>query len=133
MGLLPENCKELFNFRHSSLRNVVERTIGLLKKRFFYLRHQPFHDIETQAKIVLACCALHNFLRVDDTDDLCSNDEVSDADEVNPPHVDVPDVVTTNANITITSEVAWTNQRNVMANVMWAEFDANNYAGAEFD
>ena len=64
-------------------------------------------------------------------DDLCSDDEVSDTDEVNPPHVDEPDAAPTNANITVTSQATWTNQRNVMANVMWAEFDANN-AGAKF-
>ncbi|XP_022869247.1 uncharacterized protein LOC111388702 [Olea europaea var. sylvestris] len=32
-GQRPESSKELFNFRHSSLRNVIERTIGLLKKK----------------------------------------------------------------------------------------------------
>ena len=34
----PENAEELFNHRHSSLRNVIERTFGVtfgvLKKRF---------------------------------------------------------------------------------------------------
>ena len=70
-GQHPESSKELFNFRHSSLRNVVERTIGLLKRRFAYLRHQPYHDIETQEKIVLACCTVHNFLRNDDIEDVC--------------------------------------------------------------
>ena len=30
----PENAEELFNHRHSFLRNVIERTFGVLKKRF---------------------------------------------------------------------------------------------------
>ncbi len=30
----PQNREELFNLRHSSLRNVVERIFGILKKRF---------------------------------------------------------------------------------------------------
>ena len=30
----PENAKELFNLRHVSLRNAIERTFGVLKKRF---------------------------------------------------------------------------------------------------
>ncbi|XP_052483726.1 uncharacterized protein LOC105784917 [Gossypium raimondii] len=30
----PENAKELFNLRHSSLRITVERVFGILKKRF---------------------------------------------------------------------------------------------------
>jgi DDE superfamily endonuclease len=29
----PENDKEMFNLRHSTLRNVVERIIGILKRR----------------------------------------------------------------------------------------------------
>ena len=28
----PENAKELFNLRHSSLRNVIERIFGVLKR-----------------------------------------------------------------------------------------------------
>jgi len=30
----PKNAKELFNHRHSSLRNVIERAFGVMKKRF---------------------------------------------------------------------------------------------------
>jgi len=28
----PQNAKELFNLRHSSLRNVIERTFRVMKK-----------------------------------------------------------------------------------------------------
>ena len=28
----PQNHKELFNLRHASLRNAIERTFGVLKK-----------------------------------------------------------------------------------------------------
>ncbi|KAF4030639.1 DDE superfamily endonuclease [Phytophthora infestans] len=34
----PKNGKELFNLRHSKARNVVERVIGVLKRRFKILR-----------------------------------------------------------------------------------------------
>ncbi|XLR69060.1 hypothetical protein S83_019732, partial [Arachis hypogaea] len=33
-GREPENAYELFNLRHSSLRNVIEPSFGILKKRF---------------------------------------------------------------------------------------------------
>ncbi len=32
----PKNPKELFNLRHSSLRNVIERIFGVAKKRLDY-------------------------------------------------------------------------------------------------
>ena len=32
--LAPQNKEELFNLKHSTLRNVVERTFGVCKKRF---------------------------------------------------------------------------------------------------
>ncbi|XP_068483377.1 uncharacterized protein [Phaseolus vulgaris] len=67
----PQNAKELFNHRHSSLRNVIERTFGVLKKRFPIIASgtEPHYDVDTMTKIVLACCILHNFLRGIDNDE----------------------------------------------------------------
>ena len=62
----PLSSKELFNLRHASLRNVVERTIGILKRRFAVLRkgfegmNKAFHN-----QVVLSCCLLHNFLNAE--------------------------------------------------------------------
>ncbi|KAI3721365.1 hypothetical protein L2E82_32375 [Cichorium intybus] len=36
----PENSKELFNLRHASLRNAIERAFGVLKKRFPIIRKE---------------------------------------------------------------------------------------------
>ncbi|XP_071694010.1 uncharacterized protein [Rutidosis leptorrhynchoides] len=60
----PENPKELFNLRHASLRNAIERAFGVLKKRFPIIRSttEPFYSCETQSDVFLACCILHNFL-----------------------------------------------------------------------
>ncbi|XP_071696406.1 uncharacterized protein [Rutidosis leptorrhynchoides] len=60
----PENPKELFNLRHASLRNSIERAFGVLKKRFPIIRSttEPFYSCETQSDVFLACCILHNFL-----------------------------------------------------------------------
>jgi hypothetical protein len=57
----PENAKELFNLRHSSLRNAIERTFGVLKRKFKILRTAPEYSIETQIDIILALTALFNF------------------------------------------------------------------------
>ncbi|GMP41663.1 hypothetical protein CsSME_00011682 [Camellia sinensis var. sinensis] len=43
--------KELFNHRHSSLRNVIERTFGVLKQRFPLLKHMPRYDMNQVKKM----------------------------------------------------------------------------------
>jgi hypothetical protein len=58
----PQNARELFNLRHSSLRVTVERAFGALKNRFRILDNKPFHPYKTQVKLVLACCILHNWI-----------------------------------------------------------------------
>ncbi|KAH0693392.1 hypothetical protein KY285_020489 [Solanum tuberosum] len=59
----PQNACELYNLRHSKLRNVVERTFAVLKKRFPILTTPPPYFIKKQGWIVLSCCILHNFIR----------------------------------------------------------------------
>ena len=60
----PRNAKELFNLRHSSLRNVVERTFGIFKNRFQIFSTAPPFSKKTQNKLLYACTALHNFLTI---------------------------------------------------------------------
>lgn len=40
-NMRPTNSKELFNLQHASLRNVIERSFGILKKRFGILLKVP--------------------------------------------------------------------------------------------
>ena len=49
--------------RHSSARNVIERTFGLLKLRWGIIRNGSYYPIDTQIGIILACCYLHNLIR----------------------------------------------------------------------
>ncbi|XP_028075956.1 uncharacterized protein LOC114278149 [Camellia sinensis] len=56
--------KELFNHRHSSLRSVIERTFGVLKKRFPILRSMPNYKSTRQGPLVIACCVVHNWIRL---------------------------------------------------------------------
>jgi DDE superfamily endonuclease len=59
----PQNAKELFNLRHASLRNVIERTFGVFKQRFIILQKAPRqYSIKTQIGLVYALAALHNFM-----------------------------------------------------------------------
>jgi hypothetical protein len=71
--------KEVFNHLHSSLRNVIECAFGVLKEKWRILKHLPSYPMKKQAKIILACMALHNFIREshenDDLFDMCDKDE----------------------------------------------------------
>ncbi|XP_042416252.1 uncharacterized protein LOC122005316 [Zingiber officinale] len=71
-GRHPENAKELFNLRHASLRNAIERIFGIFKSRFKIFKAAPPFPYTTQAELVLACAGLHNFLRRE-----CHSDEFS--------------------------------------------------------
>ncbi|PKA67264.1 hypothetical protein AXF42_Ash004757 [Apostasia shenzhenica] len=57
-----ESPQELYNHRHAQLRNIVERTFGILKKRFKVLTDIKPFPFSIQADIVLACCILHNYI-----------------------------------------------------------------------
>ena len=64
----PQIAKELFNLRHASLRNAIERIFGVLKRKFKILKTAPEYSIQTQVDIVLALTALFNFTRLRDGD-----------------------------------------------------------------
>jgi hypothetical protein len=61
--LAPNTPKELFNLRHSSLRNIIERAFGVIKKRFPILVCMSSYDFKTQCQLVHCCFMLHNFIR----------------------------------------------------------------------
>ncbi|XP_058769575.1 protein ALP1-like [Vicia villosa] len=58
---------ETFNYYHSSLRSVIERTFGVVKARWKVLQEMPNFKLQTQMAIIWACFALHNFLRRTDS------------------------------------------------------------------
>ncbi|XP_062104208.1 uncharacterized protein LOC133815377 [Humulus lupulus] len=60
---LPRGMKELFNYRHPSLRNVIEQCFGVLKAHFPILKMMSPYKLSRQPLIVIACCTLHNFIR----------------------------------------------------------------------
>ena len=62
----PCNKEELFNLRHASARNIIERIFGVLKRRFHILLLAPEYNMNIQAQIPTALCAIHNFI--------CEND-----------------------------------------------------------
>lgn len=78
-GPRPSGRKELFNFVHSSLRNVIEHSFGVLKMKWRILLDLPGYPMPKQSKIILACMALHNFIRdsaMEDRDfEICDCDD----------------------------------------------------------
>ncbi|XP_039134153.1 uncharacterized protein LOC120271529 [Dioscorea cayenensis subsp. rotundata] len=67
----PRNARELFNLRHASLRNAIERAFGIVKKRFPIIGSstEPHYGLETQKEIIFACFILHNYLMGVDPND----------------------------------------------------------------
>ena len=65
----PANPKELFNLRHASLRNAIERIFGIIKRRFRILLLAPEYSLDVQVRIPTALCAVHNFIRLHDPDE----------------------------------------------------------------
>lgn len=78
--LRPANKEELFNLRHASARNVIERIFGILKRRFVILTHPPEYSMAIQVRLPPALGAMHNFIRLHDPgeiDDFVIDDEIS--------------------------------------------------------
>ena len=65
----PKNARELYNLRHATMRNAIERIFGVLKKRFKVLNTQLEYPFEIQVRIVQVLCCLHNIIRLVDGDD----------------------------------------------------------------
>ncbi|KAL0332875.1 UNVERIFIED_CONTAM: hypothetical protein Scaly_2189000 [Sesamum calycinum] len=123
-GNTPTNFKELFNLRHSSARNAIERTFGLLKKRWAILRTASFYNVKTQIRIINACCILHNFIRgempidplLDEVDrELESNLRIEDDDSYNEEQITI---------VRNTNE--WTTFRDDLARQMFEDYQARH-------
>lgn len=62
-GNRPRDAQELYNLRHASLRSVVERAFGALKRKFKILRENPAeYEFKDQIRIIYALTALWNFI-----------------------------------------------------------------------
>lgn len=68
-GFHPQDASELFNQRHSTLHNVARNTFAALKERFPILMSAPPYPLATQVKLLVAACALHNFIREESPND----------------------------------------------------------------
>jgi len=84
-GRKPQNYQELFNLRHSSLRNCIERSFGIVKKRFPLLQSMHSYQLAFQIQLVMSCFMIHNFIRMnqgyeDDFDAWVESEHTSTSD-----------------------------------------------------
>ena len=79
----PRNAKELFNLKHSSARNAIERCFGVLKRRFPIVVTMPSFYLPFQCVLVNGYFLLYNFIRRNQLyeDDFCVDDVVADAND----------------------------------------------------
>ncbi|GMF32417.1 unnamed protein product [Phytophthora fragariaefolia] len=108
-GSQPKTPKELFNLKHSSARNVVERLIGVLKRRFRVLRQANECELDIVKATIFSCCCAHNIIRQVD-----SADNGEDSPGKSQENVD-EDIIQFDFNTGST----W---RDYMAQQMWAEY-----------
>lgn len=55
--------KRIFNYRLCRARRIIENTFGILANRFRIFHTCINLKVDNIDKVILACCALHNFLR----------------------------------------------------------------------
>ncbi|KAG6584314.1 putative nuclease HARBI1, partial [Cucurbita argyrosperma subsp. sororia] len=130
-GYHPQDAKELFNLRHSLLRNATNRTFGALKVRFPILLSAPPYPLQTQVKLVVATCAIHNYIRRENPDDwlfkLYEQDHVAHMEDSLPQleaeqltaHIETPtvDIAFETEELEITSQL-----RDAIATELWSDY-----------
>ncbi|CAN0914689.1 Putative nuclease HARBI1 [Linum grandiflorum] len=118
----PKGREELFNYRHSSLCNVIECCFGVLKKRFSILKNICSYSYRKQTLIVIACCAIHNYIRMHAVDDyLFSHFEGGDV-EAGASEA----VVRTEFSCNPTQVREMAEKCDTIANQMWSDYNIKN-------
>ena len=110
--------EDLFNYRHSSVRNVIERCFGVLKARFKILKNMSNYPMYRQSNIPTVCCALHNFIRLHDCSDQLF---ASYGEDVEAPEVRF-NAVQEGGRLDFTENAEMVAVRESIANMLWAQY-----------
>ena len=113
----PKNREELFNLRHASLRNVVERIFGVTKKQFPILSFMHSYPYDVQCALVMCAFMLHNWIRLVEGYQPGDDDENVDNDDGN--HKDGPEFGPGVNTKTAKELTAW---RDGIAENMWQSY-----------
>ncbi|XP_065876629.1 uncharacterized protein [Euphorbia lathyris] len=115
---LPRNARELFNHRHSYLRNTIQRSFNVLKTRFPILKLAPQYGFHIQRDIVIASCVLHNYIRREGRSDwLFASSEGATMEDF-PDFDDQPEM---QLNSSVQEQVSF-RLRESIATAMWNDF-----------
>jgi hypothetical protein len=128
-ALRPQNKEELFNLRHAKLRNVVERTYGVVKKRFKILKLMPSYSFEEQVKLVKCCFLLHNFINVRENGEEDDEYEIEEAQESDEADEAEEEDLDQNRRANGQALQTW---RNTIANDLWVQYNNNSYNNERF-
>ena len=112
---------------HTSLRNVIERAFGILKQWFRILHFPTNYNIDVQARIPAALCAVHNFIRNYD-EDVCDNDDYSD--DLYLQDDDIP-IIQSSGMRDVNDEAKV--MRDSIATAMWNDYQAILVSRADID
>ncbi|GKE08272.1 ALP1-like protein [Tanacetum coccineum] len=111
----PTTAKELYNMKHSSARNVIERCFGLIKAIRAILCDNCYHPIESMPRIIIACCLMPNFIRTKMSQDPLDNEVSMDHTQDGNEHDNVISTVETSQ--------GWSDRRDNLANEMFNEWN----------
>ncbi|XP_039119008.1 uncharacterized protein LOC120255179 [Dioscorea cayenensis subsp. rotundata] len=114
----PQSKEELFNYKHSSARNVIERCFGLLKMRWAILRDRSWYPVKTHCRIISACALLHNHIRRE----MALDPLEAELDES---YADFEPFSNVQSIQYIEASNAWTTFRDNLAQEMWNEWQAS--------
>ncbi|KAE8996447.1 hypothetical protein PR001_g18902 [Phytophthora rubi] len=110
----PQTKEELYNLRHSSLRNVIERTYGVVKHKFPILRAMTSYPLKEQVGLMQSSFAIHNFIRV-------HRDEFADRGTSASHHDDEEDG-DTECQLDETDDTEMKALRDSIAAAMWSDY-----------
>ncbi|CAN0918698.1 hypothetical protein LINGRAHAP2_LOCUS31019 [Linum grandiflorum] len=100
---------------HSSLRNVIESCFKVLKARFPILKFMRSYSFRKQTQIVIACCAIHNFITMYAQGDQLFNEYEEFNTEVAP----ADGLARTELNTSVAHLREMAEKRDAFANQMW--------------
>ena len=88
----------------------------MLKKRFRVLDAEPFWSFETQVKVVLACCVVHNHIMGVEPNDHIMEDAMNEVESSDPPRE------TQSRRESIEDSRLWNAKRDEICQAMWSDY-----------